>query len=207
MDHYLPNAIEALVPNQDGGAILSLVAASAMGREDFMLKYGESKIVNGIGISFGVAASPGNVQFVMKNGELMIKMPNQNENGGIEESPDGGWQLVTLGTMQVFPLPNMNLMVKDFAEKAIFAYIPAQNENQEGIRVAKVTIKKENQSSELYLKWGQWEQVNLDGITTSMKFGNQNWVLPFSLRLNEFVVGSIPRIYESFLICERNHPY
>ena len=192
MDHYLPNAIEALVPNQDGGAILSLVAASAMGREDFMLKYGESKIVNGIGISFGVAASPGNVQFVMKNGELMIKMPNQNENGGIEESPDGGWQLVTLGTMRVFPLPNMNLMVKDFAEKAIFAYIPAQNENQEGIRVAKVTIKKENQSSELYLKWGQWEQVNLDGVTTSMKFGNQNWVLPFSLRLNEFVLDRYP---------------
>ncbi|MCK5370716.1 MAG: cytochrome c biogenesis protein ResB, partial [Cyclobacteriaceae bacterium] len=71
------------------------------------------------------------------------------------------------------------------------SYLPAQN-NQQGIRVAKLKIENENISKDIFLKWGKWEQISIDGIVASFKFGKQTWVLPFSLRLNEFQLDRYP---------------
>ena len=57
---------------------------------------------------------------------------------------------------------------------------------------AKASIKKDEQVTTLYLQSDEWGQANLDGIVVSLKFGNQKWVLPFSLKLNEFQLERYP---------------
>lgn len=191
IERYIPNAVEALIPDVNGVAMLSLVTAGTQGRKDTNLKYGESTVLNGIGVSFGDTTKEENLQFIMDNGALFMKSPMEIS----ETVMAGGSQkntLLSLGeylpvaSRQVFKLPSMNLMIKNFAEKATFSYMPSKSENEQVVRVAKVKIENENINEAVYVKWGNWENFKIDDITFSLKLGNQTWVLPFELRLNEF---------------------
>lgn len=197
LEQYIPNGIEALVPDANGVAMLSLVSAGAQGRDDANLKYGESAMLNGLGVSFGDTTKPGNLQFILKDGTLLMKSPveistNTSMSGGQPTSIFPANEFLPVTAMQAFKFSNMNLMIKDFAEKASFSYLPATTENQPVFRVAKVKIENNNDASDIYVKWGEWKEVVLDGTAISLKLGNQTWALPFSLRLNEFELERYP---------------
>ena len=192
IDQYIPNAVEAIIPDEQGAPLLSLFSAGQRGRENTNLTYGESTVLNGIGISFGDTSQAENIQFILNSNELLMKSPiHINGNVKIDNSSKPG-QFLPVQKNQIFKLPSMNLMIKDFSMKGTFSYMPAQNQNEQGRRVAKLKIENENISEYVYLKWGMWETIKLEGIDFSLKFGNQSWVLPFSLRLNEFVLERYP---------------
>lgn len=189
LDRYFPNAIEALLPHDNGSPILSLITSGQndRGRADGNLKYGQSIKLNGIVISFGDTLSRANVQFILKNGEILMRAPHQHASSSeiaAHDEPD----FEVVNPMQVLQYGRVNLMVKDFAEKAVFSYVPAQNKNQMGQKVAQVSINNKN----YFIKYGEWEQFIIDGTTVSLKFGNQTWVLPFSLKLNKFQLDRYP---------------
>ena len=186
MDRYFPNAIEALIPSPNGSPIISLVSSGPDGRIDGNIRYGESISLNGIRISFGDTIMQSQVQFMPKNGQLFMRIPHQHEDTGDPDHEEPTFEPVR--QMQVLQVGAVNLMVRDFAEKAVFSYVPAQNENQRGKRIAQVDIN----NNKFYIEFGKWEQLNINGITVSVKFGNQTWVLPFSLRLNEFQLERYP---------------
>jgi cytochrome c-type biogenesis protein CcsB len=192
LDHYIPNATEVLAPDPNGTAILSLATAGASGVEEMILEYGNVISKNGMNIGFGDISGTADVQFFMDGGALKAKLPHVHTEGEVHEPGQdmGTVELVTL--TKVYNLPTMNMMVKDFSESAVPTYAPVENENKKGSRVAKVTIKNNENSKQVYLKWGKWEPVVIGDVTVSLKFGNQNWVLPFSLRLNEFELERYP---------------
>ena len=197
IERYIPNAVEALVSDANGVAMLSLVSAGMQGRKDINLKFGESTTLNGLGVSFGDTTKQGNLQFIIMNGALFMKSPveitgNSMAGGSKVNTPLSVGEFLPVASRQVFKFSNMNLMIKDFAEKASFSYVPSSNENQQVVRVAKVKIENEAINTEIFVKWGKWEKLNLNGINLSFKLGNQTWVLPFNLRLNEFQLDRYP---------------
>ncbi len=194
---YIPNAVEALVPDANGVAILSLVSAGTQGRRDNTLQFGESTTVNGLGVSFGDTTKPGNIQFIVNNGALFMKSPVEISEISMAAGSQGNIPLsvgefLPVASKQVFKFANMNLMIKDFIEKASFSYVPSTNENQQVIKVAKVKIENETLNKEVFVKWGKWEKLHVNGTDLSFKLGNQTWALPFDLRLNEFVLERYP---------------
>jgi len=185
LERYFPNAIEALVPSENGTAIISVVTSGPHGRVDGNLSYGEKVNLNGLGISFGDTISEASIQFMIENGDLMMKIPNSH-NDTIQAHVEPKFEVIK--PMQVLQLGDTKLLISDFAEKAVMNYVPAQNEQEGGSKIAKVKINNQ----EYFLKYGEWSQFPVKGATVSLKFGNQNWVLPFSLRLNEFQLERYP---------------
>lgn len=197
IEQYIPNAVEMLVPDPNGVAMLSLISAGAQGRRENTLQFGESVTLNGLGVSFGDTTKVGNIQFILKNGELFMKSPVEISEismaaGAEGDAPLSVGEFLPVVTKQVFKLANMNLMVKDFAEKVTFSFVPSTNENQQVVQVAKVKIENASMNKEVFVKWGKWEKLKIDDVTLSFKLGNQTWVLPFDLRLNEFVLERYP---------------
>ncbi len=197
IEQYIPNAVEELVPDPNGIAWLSLVSAGAQGRKNTNLKDGASATLNGLVVSFGDTTKPGDIQFISKNGVLLMKsavavseIPMESGSQGDGPLPSG--EFIPVASRQVFQFPNMNLMISNFAEKASFAYTPSTRENQQVERVAKIKIENESLHREIFLKWGRWEKLQINGIDLSFKMGKQNWVLPFDLRLNEFILERYP---------------
>ena len=114
------------------------------------------------------------------------RTPHQHANTDDSDHPEPIFKKVS--QMQVFQVGTVNLLVKDFAEKAILSYSPAQSENERGVRMAKVNVN----NSDYYIKYGEWKQITVNGVILSLKFGNQTWTLPFSLKLNEFQLERYP---------------
>ena len=186
MDRYIPNAIEALLPDANGVPLLSVLTSGQNGREDQTLAYGESAVLNGLSITFGDTISRANIQFIISNGDLQMRMPHQH--GSIDDPSHEEPQFQSVRPSQVLQYSGVSLMIKDFAEKAVFSYIPAQNESQQGSKIGIIGVN----GRQVYLKYGQWEQFDINGVTVSLKFGNQTWVLPFSLKLNQFELERYP---------------
>ena len=199
IDQYLPNAIETLVQDEQGTAIISFATAGAKGREDTFLRYGESVILNGIGISFGDTTKHNNILFDISNSKLFMKSPinvtaNSMTNKTALDSSYVIGEYFPVITKQIYDFLKMKLMVKDFSESAVVSYIPDPNDDghQRGIGVANVSIKCDTQSKQIFLKLGVWEHISMQGNDLSLKLGNQSWVLPFSLKLNDFQLDRYP---------------
>ncbi len=199
IDRYMPNAVETFVTDEQGVGMLSIVTSGEKGRDDTILKYGESSVLNGLGVSFGDTTNRENIWFIIKKGQLFMKSPVKFSRSSMEsESVNDSSMIVSEFSVaaknQVYKFPAVNMMIKDFSEKASLTYVPDPNDDghQHGIRVAKLNIVGENISKNIFLKWSKWERVNIDGIDASIKFGYQNWVLPFSLKLNEFQLDRYP---------------
>ena len=187
MERYYPNAVESLVPSEQGTPIISLITSGPTGRADGSIEFGEKVNLNGLILSFGDTINNASIQFIMSDGELLMRMPHHHDNDeGIAPHEEPGFQIVK--PAQIFQLGSVKLMIKDFSEKAVFSYAPAQNDINRGIRVGKVKINDQ----EHFIKYGEWTQFSINGVTLSVKFGNQTWILPFSLRLNEFQLERYP---------------
>jgi len=164
----------------------SLISAAGGARSDTYLAYGESTILNNVGISFGDTTDAAYVQFVLRGNELLIRIPE-----AVASPTDTVFAknvFNPIGKMQVISLATMRMVVLDFAAKAQLTYIPVQDENQSGERVAQMHINNQH----IYLKWNEWSQTVINGVSFSAKLGNQTWELPFSLRLNEFQLERYP---------------
>ncbi|MDZ7607626.1 MAG: cytochrome c biogenesis protein CcsA [Cyclobacteriaceae bacterium] len=186
IDNYMPSATQVLVPDLNGAPMLSLVSAAGGARNDTYLTYGESTILNDIGISFGDTTDSGYVHFILRGNELLIRIPEAVASPTDTVLANNGFN--TIGKMQVISLATMRMVVLDYAAQAILSYVPVQDENQPGESVAQMHIKNQH----IYLKWNEWSKIIINGVTFSAKLGSQTWELPFSLRLNEFHLERYP---------------
>lgn len=187
IDNYMPNAIETMVPNANGIPMISLASVGAMGRQDKFLVYGESSKLNGVGISFGDTSKADHVQFMLQNGELFMRTPSHGSTTeNLDTTSTRGFN--PIGKMQVIDLTTMRMVISDFSPKAALAFLPSEDKEQQGEKVARFNINGHS----TYLKWNEWQKMNVDGIDVSVKLGNQIWELPFSLRLNEFQLERYP---------------
>ncbi len=186
IDNYMPNATRTLQPDVNGVPMLSLVSAAGGARTDTFLAYGESTLLNNIGISFGDTTDSVNVQFILRGNELLIRIPEAVASPTDTVFANNGFN--PIGKMQVISLATMRMVVLDFIPKALLTYMPVTDENASGERIAQMHINNQH----IFLKWNEWSKTVINGVIFSAKLGNQTWELPFSLRLNEFQLERYP---------------
>lgn len=189
-ERYMPNAVQALVENQGGTPVINLLSAGPQGRDDLFLAYGQSAMIQGIGVVFGDTTDTSKIRFALKDSQLLIAPAIQLVTGS-DDSAVSRSEFQPVQVSQILNYPGINLMIKDFKQKASVAYVPA-GENETGEKIMMVNIQGADRAEKLFLKYGTWGQATIDGSMVSVKFGNQTWQLPFALRLNEFQLERYP---------------
>jgi len=185
---YLPNAVQVLEENPSGVPIMSLVSAGQTGRKDTYLRWGESVVLNGTGVSFGDTTKASNIQFIIRESHLWVRPAKQlagDNTSGLD------YAFTQVRPMQVFQFQGMNLMIRDFKERAVVRFAPGQGEER-GVRIMRVNIESEIGNANIILQYNEWGQVNIGDYMISLKFGNQTWQLPFSIKLNDFELERYP---------------
>lgn len=191
VEQYLPNAIQSLVESAAGSPAINLLSVSPRGRDDAFLQYGNSTILNGVGISFGDTTNESHIRFIIRNQQLYVK-PAIQLISNIELPTDNtGYVFSPVIAQQILQYPGINLMVKDFKDKAVIAYVSAGAE-EGGERIMNVNVRSGQGANKMFLKYGTWNQLAINGCLVSVKFGNQTWQLPFALRLDKFDLERYP---------------
>ncbi len=190
-EQYIPNAVQLLENNPSGVPVLSMISAGPDGRRDTYLRWGEKITLNGIGVSFGDTTNASNIHIVIKEGHLWIRPPMNIAQMDGEGSSNMDYSFEQVKPMQVFQLPGMNLMIKDFKERGIIKFAPGKQE-EKGVRVMKVNVASDLGNASVILKHNEWSQVKIGEHAISLKFGNQTWQLPFSIKLNKFELERYP---------------
>jgi cytochrome c-type biogenesis protein CcsB len=198
---YVPSAVETVVPNPSGEPIVSVLTVSpGMQRNDFNLKQGNSKQVDGFSLGFE-SAENNDVSLFINDGTLFISANDSLRVTGMQGTepviiPPG--ETAQVETQKVYSIGELNFAVKQFFMKAVtrLEYDPSQRGGaaNDALRML-VTVG--DQSEELIV-FGQKGVVSnpvearVNGVTVSASYGSKNIELPFLLYLEDFQLERYP---------------
>ncbi len=191
VEQYMPNAVQTLVETPNGSPAINLLSAGPQGRDNAFLHYGQSAMINGVGVSFGDTTNETHIRFIIRNQQLFVKPAIQMVSNTDSQLQATGHAFSPVKPMQILQYPGVNMMLKDYKEKAMVAYVPA-GADESGEKIMNVNVRNAQGSNKMFLKYGTWNQIAINDCLVSVKFGNQTWQLPFSLRLNRFDLERYP---------------
>ncbi|MBN1250586.1 MAG: cytochrome c biogenesis protein CcsA [Bacteroidales bacterium] len=204
--NYVPNAVENIISETEGIPIVLFSYFQDKIRKDFIIKYGESKVVDGQKFTFGLMPLNDAFNIDLINDTLffisgvdviisdMIKDTlKSEEKAKLLERKIYNWGNNTLILKKLYPHARTSLYSsKEKTLSALIFNINSQNKNKELIVYGDGAYKSES------------KQINIDNYNISVYYGAKEIELPFSLTLNDFVLkrypgSSSPAAYESFV--------
>ncbi len=200
LDRFIPNAVEMLHPEVNGHPYLSLVAAMHGNRMNLYIREGETKYLGNLGITFGDSSVTEGIQIIRKGGDFYMRASSPIFNmdmssGKVDEISGEGFQPVEM--MTIYTVKGLNFVLSDFKESAEIQYMPGEENQGNAGNVARVNVTVDDQSETVFLRGGRGiagnvRNFNVDGVEIAMSVGSQAWKLPFSLKLNDFVLERYP---------------
>ncbi len=207
---YVPNAIEKIEENVEGGAnILELQYVGANGRENIYLSEGNIEKIGMLKVAFNNNSDKSAFQIVETGGSLNFSAPND-----VIKSDMGLMTTDTLpkDTLSVFTencVYNSNgfmfLFIREY--KKAKKQLVSGSENEQGTDAILVDVTLNGKSVQVPVYGGtgyeaRFQDVNIDGTGIQLAYGEKAIELPFSLYLNDFILdryaGSMsPSSYES----------
>ena len=196
----VPNAILDITDNPDGEPVVSLLVTKDMNvRETLVLKEGESKILHGL--SFGFNTSSADVSIRLDSGRFSIsskyiitQMSMMTQETTISEPG----KLSELKPMQVITVQGIKVVPQTLSLAGTLNPVSADPEEQEtGQDVFIFQLSAGDQAATVSL-WDRNTEESasdsciLDGNTFEITYGSKISTLPFSLKLDDFVLERYP---------------
>jgi cytochrome c-type biogenesis protein CcsB len=201
LSSIIPNATESVSDIPGGEPIVSLlVTKDMMDHETIILKKGESKSSNGISFGFDTSV-PSDVNISLDSGEYYIQskfpigeksMMNQPVTATEQGKP------VELKTMQILTINDINIVPQQMSVSGEVKAVAVKPEEQTtGLNAFIFHLMSGNDSRTLYLWDRQGEKIatascELDGISVDLSYGSKLTSLPFSIKLNKFILERYP---------------
>lgn len=197
---YIPNAQEVITELPSGGhPYVNLVASAGMGRQNLLIKYGESSMFEGGMINFGEAFMPQSVNIKMEREQMFIfanepittlSMMTQQR----DTLAAGSWYPFELRTL--YQLPEVSLVVTNFYLNGGVDYVVNQGK-ETYMDALVVEVSNENESKTVVLRGGKGymgepASFKMGEATISMQYGSKVIELPFALQLVEFQLERYP---------------
>ncbi len=201
LSKIIPNASEVINDNPAGTPMVSLILTTdMMSQDNLLIKKGESRNYEGLTFSFD-SSEPGDVNISDENGRFMISSPlDMGEMGmgshDIQKIAPG--EKAEMSSMQIFTVNNIKIIPKTLTESGLESAVavnPAQQ--QTGQNAFIFHIYGDNNSETVYL-WDRNSDMMasdsclVDGRNVVITYGSKVAVLPFSLRLNDFIIDRYP---------------
>ncbi|MBK8883469.1 MAG: c-type cytochrome biogenesis protein CcsB [Bacteroidales bacterium] len=200
LSKIIPNATESLKSSPNGVPIISLiVTAGMMERESVILRKGERKLAGDISIGFDSEDSADvNItfdgafymtsRFVIGEMSMMSQEVTPFENG----SP------VKLKEMQIISVNGIKIVPQEMLATGIQSVIAVNPKEQTtGQNAFIFELSGEQRSTELTL-WDMESETAgtvseiIDGKNVEISYGSKNTNLPFSIKLNDFILERYP---------------
>jgi cytochrome c-type biogenesis protein CcsB len=197
----IPNATEALRESPAGVPIISMVVtAGAMGRETLVIQKGERKSSGGISIGFESADSADvNISF---NG-MAFFMSSRFDIGEMSMmsqavTPAEPGKPLRLKEMQIISVKGIRIVPQEMLAAGVETVVAVNPEQQNtGQNAFIFHLSGANRTADLTL-WDSESEIAgrtsavIDGKTVEINYGSKITNLPFSLKLNDFILERYP---------------
>jgi cytochrome c-type biogenesis protein CcsB len=197
----IPNASEVIADSPEGEPIISLLVTKNMvTRETLTLKKGDTKTSNGI--SFGFASpQPADVNISIDSGKFFIlsrfklgemSMMTHAQTSTIEGKP------VELKTMQILTLDDIKIVPQQMSVAGVIKAGAIKPEEQiTGLNAFIFHLISGKRSATVYLWDREGEKTTstsckLDGPSVELSYGSKSTMLPFTIKLNDFILERYP---------------
>lgn len=197
---YILRKMDSLAPDANGKEYLHLVSTQNGSRENIYIQPGGVKDVNGTLVSFNRPID-GAVQIFNDKGFLQIKSPSDAKYMTMATMDTGSVAKEVLDTLRLrslYTIDNLQLVVPQGVQKGhLVEYSGDKNKNAnvpDLLRV-KVTGPKSEKIVEIETSRSDpsaYTQLEIDGKHLLIGYGPKLLTLPFSLKLDDFVMETYP---------------
>ena len=193
---FIPNAVERIKENvPDGKKIISLVVADQMAQQNLFLTDGQTSDPGSLSLAYNNTANANAVNIVEMNGALVFTAPFEVIRTDMATNQS---DTIALGIQTefvqnlIYRAHGMAFMNTGFYRNATTEYVSGNSDEKgtDGL-IMHVTIKDKTHKAMLFGGSGYEmhpREYNFDGLTIKMGFGEQPVELPFSIRLNDFIL-------------------
>lgn len=201
LSSILPNAVETITDTPEGEPVISLIVTRDMvTTETVVLKKGDKKSAMGISIGFDsdepadLAVKSDSTSFYIFSEQPISEI---NMTTGKPESIETG-NKIRLKTKQVLAFNNIKILPKVLTFAGIVNSVsldPAEQNTGQNAFIFNVVSGNE---SETVLLWDKDSEktaggsCTVNGITFKITYGSKLRTLPFSLKLNDFILERYP---------------
>jgi len=197
----IPNASEVVADSPEGEPIVSLlVTKNMMSTETITLRKGDSKTSDGI--SFGFASpQPADVNISIDSGRFFVlsrfNLGEMNMMTQQVTATEPG-KPVELKKMQILTWNDIKIVPQQMSVSGIISAVGSKPEEQTtGQNAFIFHLISGKKSATLYLWDKEGEKMatassELDGNTVEVSYGSRATALPFSIKLNKFILERYP---------------
>ncbi|MFH0843786.1 MAG: c-type cytochrome biogenesis protein CcsB [Bacteroidota bacterium] len=201
LSEIVPNAVESVSDDRDGEPLVALLVAADMSMGDqIILKQGDLKEISDLTIGF---ESPGEADIIIRidSGRFLISSKhglNVRSMMDEDESVLKPGEEINLKPMQVYSVREMRLVPRTLSLAGEIKPLAADPSQQNtGQNALLFNLASENESREICLWDRQGEYLTyvseiVDGEKFEVTYGAGVKELPFSLKLNDFILERYP---------------
>jgi cytochrome c-type biogenesis protein CcsB len=197
----LPNAAEIITDNPDGVPVISLLVTREMASRDILvLKKGESENVQGISFGFdsetgsdvNITTESGTFFMSSKYGLGIMSMMTQ------EADTVNPGERVALKTMQLLAVKDLRIVPQTMSLSGSVKPVSFRPDEQETGQNAFIFHVFGGNKSGSVILWDKDSEpsasglCSVDGLNFEIRYGSEITALPFSLKLNDFVLERYP---------------
>lgn len=195
------NAAEVVADIPNGEPIVSmLIAKNMMDRETLTLKKGDTKTSNGISFGFD-SPEPADVNISLDSGKFFVRSGfNLGEMSMMTKtvtSTEHG-KPVELKTMQILTLGDIKIVPQQMSVSGVIKAVAVKPEEKTtGLNAFIFHLISGKKSATVYLWDKEGENVSsasceLDGTSVELSYGSKSTTLPFTIKLNDFILERYP---------------
>ena len=200
LSRIIPNAEESITASANGEPVISMTVAKDMNSSEIItLRKGEKQ--NVFGVTIGLEAQDVDVNirrqsggfFATANGELSVSSMTQEA-----QEVAAADSLVALRPMQILSFKDLKMIPQIMeAQGNVRAVAVNPRERTTGKMAFIFNIFNDSDSKTVVLWNGANEDFaeatcDIDGYELALKYGNEAITLPFSIKLNEFILEKYP---------------
>lgn len=202
LKELVPNPTQILDPTADGKPSLKLVVSGVNGREEFFIIEGESNRIRNVVYNFKEEIIPGAINIKYRNDSLLFnynKMVTQMTMATQQKDtvyPSGAFQSLKLRSLYSDGMNNF--VFSEFVPKgSVKVQSQGSKIKSESITALIMDISVNGSSKEAILFGnksfpGNPEVLNFDNLRISSSYGAKEISVPFSIKLNEFILDKYP---------------
>jgi cytochrome c-type biogenesis protein CcsB len=206
--NYIKGAKEGIKPSEAGDSYLKIVEAGEGNRHEHWMKLGEITNIHNILFAFNKPTEGAiNINYQDDNYTILspfegefIRMADQFQGEVLKDS------LQPLQFLSLYQVAGMSFVIPEPVIKGEFGIVKAgkkDNANQDGL-IVDVTTLEETKTVELLGGKGTMpkpKEVEIGGVKVYLSYGSQEYELPFSITLNDFIADKYPgteKAYSAF---------
>jgi len=196
----IPNAQPTITQDMNGSPVMEMVAVGntgMSGMQNFTLAYKEQKNIGGNLLMFGGNPNANSVVFDYSDSLRMISPFEFSEVSmmGAEPIPMTANKWHVVFPKKLYDLKGTKIVIKNFFPAAKYKYVQGEDKNAPSVLV--FDVKSGNEQKDLIVKGagnyvGKASNLMINGINVSIAYGPKILEIPFSLKLNKFILDRYP---------------